>query len=345
MPIAFSVAMIAREDIMSDEPLPLTSPANPTTAAAGPLIVTYQGMCDASAAVGLAGDHFVVGEDEHDILHVYRRGLPGRVAAIDLTDFLGNRLPSGKVKEADIEGAARIGGRIYWIASHGRDKSGNIEETRHRFFATDIDESGSVPTVAPAGTPYKTLLADLLAEPGLESLGLAAAVQKAPEDPGGFNIESLAATANGQLLIGLRNPRPAGRALIVPLTNPAAMIETGATPIFGDAVLLDLGGRGIRSIDRVGERFIIIAGPFGPAESDPDAARFALYAWSGVAGEAATLLPVDLGPLRPESLFEVAGTGELHVLSDDGDDLVGTKKCKDVPAADKRFRAITIMPP
>ena len=39
---------------------------------------------------------------------------------------------------------------------------------------------------------------------------LADAALLPPKEPGGFNIEALAATPGGKLLIGLRNPVPAG---------------------------------------------------------------------------------------------------------------------------------------
>jgi len=77
----------------------------------------YRGMCDASAAVALGQGRFVVADDERDVLLVYKRGQPEGVASVDLVDYLGNRKPNGKNAEADIEGAAAIGQRIYWIAS------------------------------------------------------------------------------------------------------------------------------------------------------------------------------------------------------------------------------------
>jgi hypothetical protein len=312
-------------------------------ARAEPVTGVYRGICDASAAVALGPDHFVVAEDEHDILKIYRRGTPEPVGnGVDVVDYLGNRRPNGKAKEADIEGAARIGGRIYWMASHGRDSGGDVEETRFRFFATDVDETGPVPTVKPASTPpYKNLLKDMIAADDLKPLGLAAASQKAPEAAGGLNIEGLAATPDGRLLIGFRNPPIGGQAVVVPLTNPAAVIETGATARFDNPIPLDLDGKGIRSIERIGQSYVIVAGPSGPGKG------FALYTWSGKAADKPLVIATDFGQTRPEALFEIPGTKDVHVLSDDGDEPVDGKDCKkdSVPIDKKSFRAITLTLP
>lgn len=93
---------------------------------------TYRGMCDASAAVGLPGDRFVVANDEDNVLRIYKRGVPDVQATVLLSDFLAS------TEEVDIEGAARIGDRIYWITSHGQNKNGKDRPSRLRLFATQI---------------------------------------------------------------------------------------------------------------------------------------------------------------------------------------------------------------
>ncbi len=182
----------------------------------------YEGICDGSAAVALGPDHFIVANDDEDILKIYRLHEAAAVGEVDVIDFLGNRQPNDEVEEADIEGAARIGDRVYWIASHGRDTDAVVQPTRRVFFATDIVPDGTVPTVKVAGTPYRGLLDDLRGEAKFAPLRLAAAIDAdvSPETKGGFNIEGLAATADGQLLIGFRNPLFEGRAIVVTLENP-----------------------------------------------------------------------------------------------------------------------------
>ena len=174
-------------------------------------------MCDASAAVALDADHFVVANDERNTLRIYKRGQPDPVKSVELSGFLG----TNEKKESDLEGAARIGTRVYWISSHGRNKDGELQERRRRFFATEITSEAGIPTVTPVGNaPYKELLADLAAAQQLAVYDLAKASEKAPEAAGGLNIEGLAAMPDGKLLIGFRNPIPGNKALIVPLENP-----------------------------------------------------------------------------------------------------------------------------
>ncbi len=307
--------------------------------------VRYHGICDASAAVALGQEHFIVAEDEADILVVYRRGTPDPVGTVDLINYLGNRKRSGKVKEADIEGAARIGDRIYWITSHGRDKGGDVEKTRLRLFATDILAGAAGPTVEPVTSPpYKSLLEDLLDDAKLRPLGLDEAAENPPEAANGLNIEGLAETSDGHLLIGFRNPRPGGKALLIPLTNPDEVVLEGKRPVFADAVLLDLGARGIRSIERLGDHYLIVAGPFGKGGDGEPGAGFTLYLWTGKQSEAPVPVEVNLGALRPESVFAIPATNEIEILSDDGDESVGDLDCRDqrVPASKKGFRALTL---
>jgi hypothetical protein len=196
------------------------------------------------------------------------------------------------------------------------------------------------PTLRTFGAPYVHLLDDLTTAETLKAFGLEAASQRAAEAPDGLNIEGLAATPDHRLLIGFRNPIPGGRALIVRLENPDEVVTSRARARLGAATQLDLGGRGIRSIERVGDVYFIVAGP--PA----DTGTFALYRWSGQAGEAALPMPgTVLGTLRPEALFAVPNTRRLQILSDDGGIVTNGVACKDRPVAERSFRSITIESP
>lgn len=287
----------------------------------------YEGLCDASAAVAVDAQHFIVADDEHNRLTIYRRGAAQSLGEVDLDKFLKT------AKEADLEGAAQVGMRIYWISSHARNSAGKPREDRQRFFATEINGT----TVKPVGNPYMALLTDLLAAPALAPLKLADAAQRAAEADGGFNVEGLAAAADGSLLIGLRNPIPQGRALVIPLLNPAALVAGQGPARFGSAIHLDLGGRGVRSIERVGGGYLIVAGP--PA----DEGSFALFRWSGQAGDMPAPVKADLGTLRPEALFAWPD-GQITLLSDDGGVKVGKKACKDADKGRRAFRALDLRP-
>lgn len=296
-------------------------------AAAAGAQTRYEGLCDASAAVALDARHFVVADDEHNTLVIYRRGEARPVGQVELDKFLKTD------KEADLEGAAQVGSRIYWIASHARNSAGKLREDRQRFFATEIRGT----TVEPVGKPYAALLADLLAAPALAPLKLSDAAGRAAEAEGGFNIEGLAAAADGSLLIGLRNPIPQGRALVIPLLNPAELVGGKGPARFGSAIRLDLGGRGVRSIDRIGAGYLIVAGP--PA----DAGSFAMFRWSGKPTDMPVPVKAGLGTLRPEALFAWPD-GQITLLSDDGGVMVGKKACKDVDKGKRAFRALDVKP-
>ena len=286
----------------------------------------YEALCDASAAVALDERHFVVADDEHNKLSVYQRGQAKRVGQVDLKFLKAD-------KESDLEGAAQVGKRIYWIASHARNSAGEPRPDRQRFFATEIVGT----TVEPVGKPYTGLLADLLATPALAPLRLAEAAGRAAEAEGGLNIEGLAAAADGSLLIALRNPIPQGRAIVIPLLNPAELIDGKGPARFGAAIRMDLGGRGLRSIERVSTTYLIAAGPTA------DAGTFAIYRWSGKAADAPTPVKLDLGTLRPEALFAWPD-GQITLLSDDGGVMVGKKACKDADKSKRSFRAFDFKP-
>ncbi|MFB9244046.1 DUF3616 domain-containing protein [Massilia antarctica] len=286
----------------------------------------YRGMCDASAAAALGDDLFVVANDERNQLKIYRRGVADPVEVVDLSDFLGTRTN----KESDLEGAATVGERIYWISSHGRNKKGEVQERRHRFFATGAGKGTA--RMEPIGKAYSRLLDDMIAAEHLQHYPIAQAAGLMPEADGAFNIEGLAATPEGALLIGLRNPAPQGKALVIPLLNPAQVIE-GTRALFGEAIELDLGGLAIRSMELVGLAYMIVAGP--PA----DRGGFALYRWSGKAGEAPQqLVHEHFDEVRPEALFAIPGTRKVQILSDDGGSHV-----KALEEEEQTFRSITVV--
>ncbi|MHC4629429.1 MAG: DUF3616 domain-containing protein, partial [Planctomycetota bacterium] len=117
--------------------VPVCSPAT-FAGVSGPSAreLVFCGASDASAAVAISRDMFIVADDENNVLRVYRRGQAGSpVYSYDVTAFLGI---APEHPEADIEGSTAIGSRIYWIASHGRNKDGKMRPNRYRFFATDV---------------------------------------------------------------------------------------------------------------------------------------------------------------------------------------------------------------
>lgn len=240
---------------------------------AGPAGTRHLGMSGASAAIFLDDHRFVVANDEDNRLRVYDPATSG--AALSAWDASpGLRLGRGN-PECDLEGAARVGDRIYWIGSHGRNKDGKFRPNRHRFFATEVNPGPEGPRWRSVGTASSGLVGAMLADPGLASLPLAAASALPPDSKGGLSIEALAAGPDRSLWIGFRGPLSKGRAILVPLRNPDQVLD-GRTPRFGPPTLLDLGGRGLRDMAWTGSEWILVAGATG---GDQKGTR--IFRWSG----------------------------------------------------------------
>jgi len=275
----------------------------------------------------------MVASDEDNTLRLYHRDQGGAA----LHEFaLDSFLEVGpKRREVDIEGAAALGGRSFWIGSHGRSRKGKLRPNRTRFFAVKIEPKNGETVVSGSGRPYKDLLQDLLQSPELASFDLARAAEMAPNEAGALNIEGLAATPDGRLLIGFRSPVPNGKALVVPLENPHQVVE-GQAARLGSPVLLDLGGSGVRSFEWVPEarRFLIVAGPHA------DGGPLHLYDWTGEPSDAPVSLTSLPSDLRPEALLHFPGESATSVLllSDDGSRKIAGTPCKALDASRRRFR-------
>ena len=184
------------------------------------------------------------------------------------------------------------------------------------------------------GKPYKHLAAgpDRIARQ-LARYHLAAASKLAAEADGGLNIEGLAATPEGQLLIGFRNPLPDERALVVPLENPGEVVD-GKRAKLGEAYELNLGRRGVRSIE-LGGRTI----------SDRGRVRRATKAASRcIAGPASAATPQNrsTGSISarcdPKRCSRCRKPRTCMLLSDDGGVVNAGVECKKLPAAKQSFQ-------
>lgn len=301
-------------------------------------IVTCRGVCDASA-LAMVGEQFFVGADDESCkLRVYSRTSGGApFQTFDLAPFL---LVDYKSPEVDLEAATRLGDRVYWITSHARNKNGKDEPNRRALFASSFSVNDGKAAIKLEGRPYRRLLADLVTVPELARMNLAAASRLAPEAKGGLSIEGLCDTPDGHLLIGFRNPIPDGKALFVPLLNPADMLD-GRRAQVGKPLLLDLDGLGVRSLTRLGTRYFMIAGAYDGR------GRSFLYLWDGGAEPPRRLQHPELRELNPEAMefLEEAGVKKLLVASDDSGLEIGGDKCKEVKDPNLRyFRVTTLIP-
>lgn len=318
----------------------------------------YKQTCDGSFGVALGNNYFVDGNDEDQGLRVYLRGAnAGAVKTVDLSTSLG----LASADEADLEDAARVGDRIYVVSSHGRNKSGQLERMRHRFFAVDI--AGTAPAVAFTTVGYtSTLLDELLksanwVSPDLTviatlaaaaNLGKATDANLAPK-VNGINVEGLAwlptVARPKQLVLGFRNPLQGTDAILVSLLNADAVV-TGAKPQFGEATRLDLGGLRVRGMawSPLHAAMLILAGPKDAGAPGP----FRLYRWSGVPGASPMLVtqildwPADSGP---EAIVVHPNTRDMQILFDQGEHLLGGATCKDSATSSRFFSDVIIHVP
>jgi hypothetical protein len=288
-------------------------------------------MADASAGVAVNSNMFLVGDDEENKLRLYRRDQGGPpVKEFNLNLFLE---VYGTSLETDVEGAARIGDRAFWIGSHGRNTDGKERPNRARFFATDIKiNAKNEVTVVPVGKPYKRLLDDLTADRRFASFHFAEAASRAPKEPDAVNIEGLSATPDGKLLLGFRNPVPKKKALLIPLENPNE-VAMGKRPVFGSAIQLDLGGLGIRDIALYKSSYFIIAGSFhggGP---------FKFYFWDGPGAKPQQVEVKHVKDYHPEGIviYPDLGLEQIQILNDDGKVEVEGVKEKEITDSRKRL--------
>jgi hypothetical protein len=154
--------------------------------------------------------------------------------------------------------------------------------------------------------------------------------------------------------IGFRAPLvpPSDRAfaLVVPVTNFTSLAAHGGglgSARFGPPIQLNLGGRGIRSIEGSGTNYLIVAGPAG---SGSNTVGFRLFTWSGKPADPPRERSADLSGMNPEGIVSLP-PGEwtpetpIQLVSDNGtmvyyDDEV---QAKHLPFNEfKKFRLDTV---
>ncbi|GER16665.1 Ig-like domain-containing protein [Variovorax boronicumulans] len=344
--------------VVQPEPDQLVSKAQFT-----PNAGTTEGSSDASTALALPGDFMLVADDEANVLRVYPRA--GGAAVKEWSYKLeGPKL----AKELDLEAGTRIGDTLYFTGSNSNKKDGgDAAADRSHLFAVKVGGTGAATTFDYVGQ-FSLLEAQLIAWDtgnahglGANHFGFAvsAAAGVVPERVDGFSIEGMtSAPGDTALWLGFRAPQTGAsvrtKALIVPLQNHAALMAGTATQaVFGAPIELELGGRGIRSIDKGTDgNYLIVAGPAGAAMPEVDR-NFALFAWDGNPNSAPVELSNDLDALRKatggsfESVVEVpgpvkAGT-QVQLLLDNGDTKWdGKTASKDLPAAEQKFDGFVV---
>jgi hypothetical protein len=292
-------------------------------------IVTFEGACDASGAIPLDATHFLVADDEDNVLRVYdaeRGGPPTRT--YDLSSSVALSDPDSEV---DLEAATRIGDRGYFLSSHARKRSGKLDPNRFVFFAVDLgSDAKSLPVI---GRPATSLLDDLERLSEVSGFGLGTGRTRAPLTEGAVNIEGMTAAAGDTLWIGFRSPLPEGKAILVRLLNPNQVLD-GARAKFASPRLLDLGGLGIRSLSSHRGSYLAVAGP-SQRQGVFRLVRF------GEDGPVRPIAGAEFEGFSPEGLFTPEDRDDILVLSDDGTREVNGKPCKKLAdRSQKRFRGL-----
>ena len=340
------------------EPDPLVSKATFT-----PNAGTSEGSSDASTAFPLPDNFMIVADDEANVLRVYPRA--GGAAVKEWSyELEGPKLG----KELDLEAGTRIGDTLYLTGSNSNKKDGGDAPDRSHLFAVKVTGTGAATAFSYVGQ-FSSLEAQLIAWDATNGHGLganhfgftvSAGAGIVPERVDGFSVEGMtSAPGDSALWLGFRAPQTGAstraKALIVPVQNYAALVGGTATQAaFGAPIELELGGRGIRSIDKGTDgNYLIVAGPAGAASADVDR-NFALFSWNGNPATAPVELSNDLDKLRKEtggsfeSTVEVpgpvkAGT-QVQLLLDNGDTVWPgqTKVSKDLDAADQKFDGFVV---
>lgn len=304
----------------------------------------HVGAADASTAISIPPDLMLVADDENQTIRLFARHFSGAALNgfdmnpfLNLTDFENNR-----PREVDMEGATRVGDRIYWMGSHSHANIGEIRTNRARMFATDVSGTGTNTSLAYVGH-YEHLKADLVAwdesnahgkGAGYYGLAIGAADGLLPKDPfgRGFNIEGLAMAPGrtNTAWLGFRAPIvPATNrlfALIVPVTNFHEVSIGGGGPglaRFGEPIELDFQGRGIRSIEGDTNGYLIITGPPGDIPTPFPPGDFKMYTWTGNSEDRPQQLAADLLDLNPEAIVELPPhpwdeSSRFQIISDNG---------------------------
>jgi hypothetical protein len=224
---------------------------------------------------------------------------------------------------SSLQGAARVGNRIYFIGSHPRQKGGHNRPNFRRLVSVESQVVDGREQLSPVDNGYHRLAHDIGDDSELKSAYLERSImlrypvldRLAPQLQG-FNIQGLAPSRDGKgLFIGLRNPLRRSRGIVLELRNPAQLMKGESKASFGPPIMLGLGGRGIVSIDfsLAARSYFILA-----ADATKDT-NFAVYRWSGQTNDSSPVLVHELStPINPHALIVSRVGNRALLLSDDG---------------------------
>jgi len=270
------------------------------------------GLYEPSSIQQLADGRFLVVEDEKSHpFSLVTISAAGDVSSTPLLPPAGN---DAAWKLDDLEALALDrAGYVYALTSHSRDAEGDEKKARDKLVRFRVEGGRMVEPMLVRGLKPALVAAHRV-------LAAAAGIPDA-KSSGGFNIEAMEISADGQqLLVGFRSPLLEQRAIIACVENPAAIFERCEPPrIARDLITLDLGGNGIRSLSYLPalDGYLVISGPVASQQD-----QFQLWFWSGLAGAQARRVSVAGLPgfehAEGVSPAVIDGRQRIIIVSDDG---------------------------
>ena len=250
-------------------------------------------IADASAMAPVGDGYIYIADDETNVLRLYNTALSGKsLAEIDATSMANGK--SGEEFDIECATVSEDGNTIYWLASLTNSKKGKEKPYRNRAFSTSINGAGATATLS-AGAYSEQFRNAMIAFGDANGWNFTASAsydnEMIPKRIDGFNVEGLTLKkGGGAAYVAFRapcvpkkgvTPTSSNRqyAVMAPVSNFenifTAKGKSSVKPQTGDPVLFDFGGLGIRSIERVGDYYVIIAGLFEGGGTPK------MYLWDG----------------------------------------------------------------
>lgn len=291
-----------------------SSEATPSLTADG--MGVFSDIYEPSAVFQLYDGRVLLVEDEEhramNILTISPNGslIENADANLRLTKGFENKLD-------DLEGlTADHDGFIYTTTSHSSRKNGDREPNREQLLrfkvkGNDVTDIASITTLRDDLTKSKELSAAIKAKTG--------------ENPNfdDLNIEGLTYYhKTNDLMLGLRAPMADDLAIVVPVTNPEAVFNDSASPIFAKPIFLDLDGGGIRSLHFSSALNKYVIANEIPNEKGKDYSK--IWTWSGNPAEKPVAMDLpelsDLKNIEGIDSVKVNGKAKLLFTADEGNE-------------------------
>jgi hypothetical protein len=247
---------------------------------------------DISAVIAV-GPFLVIASDERSSIQVLREVERGRSyragKPVQLADEALVRLADDEKIELDLEGLAVDGQTLYVLGSHSRKRSRvrkddtgrslsenrrrmertHAEDARNWLFQVRLDDKGAIDLAQVRRT---SLRGPILADPILGRFW------SIPGKENGVDIEAIAVHQNA-LFVGFRSP------VLRRNWVPVLVFEFDGLPKTTTR-FVNLDGLGVRGLETVEDRLLLLAGPAGDAGGE-----FFIYLWDG-----REMLPGKHGP-------------------------------------------------